>query len=83
MTPPPGRERDYTLNEDLATRARAWILQQKAIAPDRPVFMYFAPGAVHAPLQVPKPWIDKFKGRFDAGWDEYQARRSHARKRSE
>jgi arylsulfatase A-like enzyme len=72
MTPPPGREDDYTLTEDLAGRARAWILQQKALAPDRPVFMYFAPGAVHAPLQAPKRWVEPFRGRFDIGWDEYR-----------
>jgi arylsulfatase len=72
MVPPPGRERDYTLNEDLASHARAWILQQKGLAPDRPVFMYFAPGAAHAPLQAPKSWIEQFKGRFDMGWDEYR-----------
>jgi len=72
MSPPSGRERDYTLNEDLATRARAWILQQKGLAPDRPVFMYFAPGATHAPLQAPPKWIEPFRGKFDMGWDEYR-----------
>lgn len=72
MIAPRGRERDYTLNEDLANHARAWILQQKALAPDRPLFMYFAPGATHAPLQAPKAWIDQFKGKFDMGWDEYR-----------
>ena len=72
MTPPPGRENDYTLNEDLSAHASAWILQQKALAPDRPIFMYYAPGATHAPLQAPKAWIDKFKGKFDMGWDEYR-----------
>ncbi len=72
MKVPPGRENDYTLNEDLATHAQAWILQQKALAPDRPLFMYYAPGAVHAPLQAPKRWIDQFKGKFDMGWDAYR-----------
>lgn len=72
MTPPPGREADYTLNEDLSNHASAWILQQKALAPDRPVFMYYAPGATHAPLQAPSQWIDRFKGKFDMGWDEYR-----------
>ena len=72
MVPPPGREHDYTLNEDLASHARAWVLQQKGLAPDRPLFMYLAPGATHAPLQVPKKWIEAFKGRFDMGWDEYR-----------
>lgn len=72
MVPPPGRESDYTLNEDLANHARSWILQQKALAPDRPIFMYYATGATHAPLQAPKAWIDQFKGKFDMGWDEYR-----------
>jgi arylsulfatase len=72
MVPPPGRESDYTLNEDLANHARAWILQQKALAPDRPVFMYYATGATHSPLQAPKKWIDQFKGKFDMGWDKYR-----------
>ena len=72
LMPPAGREDDYTLTEDLATHARAWLLRQKSLAPDRPVFMYFAPGAVHAPLQAPKQWIDRFKGKFDMGWDEYR-----------
>ena len=72
MMPPAGREHDYTLTEDLATHARAWLLRQKSLAPDRPVFMYFAPGAVHAPLQAPKQWIDRFKGKFDMGWDAYR-----------
>jgi arylsulfatase len=74
MTPPAGRERDYTLTKDLATRARAWLLRQQSLAPDRPVFMYFAPGAVHAPLQAPRQWIDRFRGAFDIGWDEYRRR---------
>src|SRR5262249_8479852 len=72
MAPPRGRESDFTLNEDLANHARAWILQQKALAPDRPLFMYYATGATHSPLQVPKSWIDKFRGKFDMGWDEYR-----------
>ena len=72
MIAPKGRENDYTLNEDLANHARAWILQQKALAPDRPLFMYYSPGATHAPLQAPKAWIDQFKGKFDMGWDEYR-----------
>ena len=72
MHPPAGREADYTLNEDLSTHASAWIRQQKSFAPDRPFFMYYAPGATHAPLQAPKAWIAKFKGKFDMGWDEYR-----------
>ncbi len=69
---PPGRESDYTLNEALADKAIAWINTEKSNHPDRPFFMYFAPGAVHAPLQAPKAWIDRFKGTFDMGWDRYR-----------
>ncbi len=72
MVVPPGREKDYTLNEDLATHACAWIEQQKGLAPDRPVFIYYATGATHAPLEAPEVWIDKFKGKFDMGWDKYR-----------
>ena len=43
--------------------------QQKALTPDKPFFMYFAPGATHAPHHVPKVWSDKYKGKFDDGWD--------------
>lgn len=60
----------YNLTEDLADHAIAWMQQQKSITPDKPFFVYFAPGATHAPLQAPKPWIDRFKGRFDQGWDK-------------
>jgi arylsulfatase A-like enzyme len=60
----------YHLMEDLADRAIAWIHQQKAMAPDKPFFIYFAPGATHAPHHVPKVWIAKYKGQFDQGWDK-------------
>ena len=63
-------EEGYTLTEDLADRAITWVRQQKALMPDKPFFMYFAPGATHAPHHVPKEWSDKYKGKFDAGWDK-------------
>jgi arylsulfatase len=63
-------EEGYHLMEDLADRAIGWIRQQKAIAPDKPFFIYFAPGATHAPHHVPKDWIAKYKGKFDQGWDK-------------
>lgn len=72
MEAPRGREQDFTLNEDLANHARQWITQQKALAPDRPIFMYYATGATHSPLQAPQSWIERFKGKFDMGWDEYR-----------
>src|SRR4030095_7648230 len=60
----------YHLMEDLADHAIAWVHQQQAIAPDKPFFTYFAPGATHAPHHVPKDWIAKYKGKFDQGWDK-------------
>ncbi len=62
-------QQGYHLMEDLADKAISYIRQQKSVAPDKPFFVYFAPGATHAPHHVPKEWSDKYKGRFDAGWD--------------
>jgi len=62
--------RNYHLTEDLADRAIAWMRAQQSVTPDKPFFVYFAPGAAHAPLQVPQPWIEKYRGRFDQGWDQ-------------
>jgi arylsulfatase len=63
-------EEGYHLTEDLADEAIGYIRQQKAVAPDKPFFIYFAPGATHAPHHVPKEWIAKYKGKFDQGWDK-------------
>ena len=63
-------EEGYHLVEDMTDKAIAWIGQQKALAPDKPFFVYFAPGATHAPHHVPKEWADKYKGKFDQGWDK-------------
>jgi len=63
-------EEGYHLVDDMTEKARKWISQQKALAPDKPFFVYFAPGATHAPHHVPKEWADKYKGKFDAGWDK-------------
>ncbi|HEX7079398.1 MAG TPA: arylsulfatase [Gammaproteobacteria bacterium] len=62
-------EEGYHLMEDMTDKAIAWVGQQRALAPDRPFFMYFAPGATHAPHHVPKEWADKYRGEFDQGWD--------------
>ena len=62
-------EEGYHLTEDLADRAIDWVRTQKALAPDKPFFMYFAPGATHAPHHVPVEWADKYAGKFAAGWD--------------
>jgi len=64
---------DYHLDADLADKAVDWILEQHAIAPDNPLFVYYAPGTAHAPNQAPKAWMEKFKGRFDEGWDRMQS----------
>ena len=63
-------EQGYHFTEDLTNKAIKWTRQQKALMPDKPFFMYFAPGACHAPHHVPKDWIDKYKGKFDQGWDK-------------
>jgi arylsulfatase len=63
-------EEGYHFMEDMTDKAMAWVGQQKALAPDKPFFVYFAPGATHAPHHVPKEWADKYKGKFDQGWDK-------------
>jgi arylsulfatase A-like enzyme len=70
VEPPKTPEEGYHLSEDLANKAAKWIHQQKSLMPDKPFFMYFAPGATHAPHHAPKEWIDKYKGKFDQGWDK-------------
>jgi arylsulfatase len=62
-------EQGYHFTEDMTTKAINWIRQQKALMPDKPFFTYFAPGATHAPHHVPAEWSDKYKGKFDHGWD--------------
>jgi arylsulfatase len=62
-------EEGYHFMEDMTDKAIGWIGQQKALIPDKPFFIYFAPGAAHAPHHVPKEWADKYKGKFDKGWD--------------
>ena len=62
-------EEGYHFTEDMTDKAIEWARQQKSLMPDKPFFMYFAPGATHAPHHVPTEWSDKYKGRFDQGWD--------------
>jgi arylsulfatase A-like enzyme len=80
VDPPATPEEGYHLTEDLADRAVGWVRQQKALMPDKPFFMYFAPGATHAPHHVPQQWADKYAGRFDDGWD-VQRERTFARQK--
>jgi arylsulfatase A-like enzyme len=69
-TPPP--DEGYHLSGDLTDKALQYVRDAKGIAPQKPWFLYFAPGAAHAPHQVPKAWADKYKGKFDQGWDWYR-----------
>lgn len=66
ITPPAGA----VLDKDLADDAIRWIHNQKGSAPDKPFFIYYAPGTAHEPHQAPKDWIEKFRGQFDQGWDK-------------
>ncbi|MBX9788532.1 MAG: arylsulfatase [Pirellulales bacterium] len=59
----------YHFLTDMTNQAIAWMQFEKSLTPDRPFFMYYAPGATHAPHHVPKEWIEKYRGKFDAGWD--------------
>jgi arylsulfatase len=61
---------DYHFLEDMTSQAVSWIKFQKALTPDKPFFVYFAPGATHAPHHVPQDYIDRWKGKFDMGWDK-------------
>lgn len=60
---------NYNFMNDMTNQAVAWMKFQKTVTPDKPYFMYFAPGATHAPHHVPQNYIDKWKGKFDGGWD--------------
>lgn len=65
---PPKRE-GYHLTEDLADHCIDWVREQKALMPEKPFFVYFAPGATHSPHHAPKEWIERYRGQFDHGWD--------------
>ncbi|MGA7139633.1 MAG: arylsulfatase [Terriglobales bacterium] len=69
---PASTDPNYYLTTDFADKAIGWVRNVKSISPDRPFFLYVAPGATHAPHHAPKEWIDKFKGKFDMGWDVYR-----------
>jgi arylsulfatase A-like enzyme len=61
---------NYHFTTDMTNQAISWVRFQQALSPDKPFFMYYAPGATHAPHHVPKEWIEKYKGKFDQGWDK-------------
>ena len=70
----PPHDETYHLTEDLADRALTWMKRHRAFAPDKPFFMYWAPGAAHGPHHIFKEWADKYKGEFDDGWDALRER---------
>ena len=74
-------EDGYHLSEDLADRAIEWVQTQRTLTPDRPFFTYLAFGASHAPLHVAPEWQEKYRGRFDHGWDEQRERTLAEQKR--
>ena len=79
VTPP--EVKDYHFTTDMTNQAIQWVQAQQSLTPDRPFFMYFATGAVHAPHHVPRKWADKYKGQFDEGWDEVR-QKSFARQKA-
>lgn len=64
------KDPNYHFMTDMTNQAIKWMQFQKALTPEKPFFIYFAPGATHAPHQVPTEWIEKYKGKFDQGWDK-------------
>ncbi len=60
----------YHFTTDMTNQAMRWVQAQQSLTPDKPFYMYFATGATHAPHHAPKEWIEKYKGKFDQGWDK-------------
>ena len=69
VEPSKSPEEGYHFMTDMTDKAINWLRYNKSVAPQKPVFLYFAPGAAHAPHHAPKDWREKFRGKFDAGWD--------------
>lgn len=80
VEPETSPEEGYHLSEDLVERAIGFIADTRQVDPEKPFFLYFAPGAMHAPHYVPKSWADRYAGAFDGGWDEYRQRPSRSRR---
>lgn len=72
VEPPATPQEGCHLTEDLVERAMSFIADAKQVAPDKPFFLNLCPGATHAPHHVPKEWADRYRGRFDDGWDAYR-----------
>jgi arylsulfatase len=75
------KDPNYHFTVDMTNQAISWVRFQQAITPEKPFFIYYAPGATHAPHQVPKEWADKYKGKFDEGWDKMREQTLERQKR--
>ena len=64
------KDPNYHFTTDMTDKSIEWVQAQKSLTPDKPFYVYFAPGATHAPHHVPKEWIEKYRGKFDGGWDK-------------
>lgn len=69
----PPKDPDYVFDRDMADHAIQWLRDQRVQQAGKPFFLYYAPGSAHIPNQAPKAWLDKFRGKFDMGWDAYRA----------
>ncbi len=69
---PPSKDPNYYYQTDIADRAIEWIKAQKTLNPDKPFFVYYPAQGMHDPVQLPESWRDKYKGKFDEGWDKYR-----------
>ncbi|MFE5563030.1 arylsulfatase [Streptomyces sp. NPDC056544] len=72
VEPPATPQEGYHLTKDLVERAMSFVADAKQVAPDKPFFLNLCPGATHAPHHVPKEWANRYRGRFDDGWDAYR-----------
>jgi arylsulfatase len=73
VEPPGTAEEGYHVSEDIVDKAISWIRGLHTMTPDKPFFLYCSFGATHAPHHVGQEWIDKYKGKFDKGWDAVRA----------
>ncbi|MBW2724463.1 MAG: arylsulfatase [Deltaproteobacteria bacterium] len=78
----PPKMENYHFTTDMTNQAINWVKAQQSMTPDKPFFVYFATGAVHAPHHVPKEWADKYKGKFDKGWDKIRQETTAHQKKS-
>ncbi|MEU4496410.1 sulfatase-like hydrolase/transferase [Streptomyces sp. NPDC023998] len=77
VEPPATPEEGHHLTVDLVERAMSFIADAKQVAPDKPFYLHLCPGATHAPHHVPKEWADRYRGRFDDGWDAFREHTFH------